>query len=102
MPEKPQTGIVRSLQMELFEIETALSEFELKRKEVRARLAKLGAGKKTCTKCGEEMDLEQFYRDRQKLDKRSSWCCECVRRAVTARYYGIPRKRNKVSRGSAA
>lgn len=100
MPEKPQTGIVRTLQMELFEIETALSEFEVKRKEVRARLAKLGAGKKTCTKCGLEMDIEQFYRDSQKLDKRSSWCCECVRTAVLSRY--LKRKANVKSRGAVA
>lgn len=96
------TGIVRSLQMELFEIETALSEFELKRKEVMARLVQLGAGTKTCTKCGEEMDLEQFYRDRQKFDKRSSWCCECVRTAVADRYHRGVRERNVISRGSAA
>ncbi len=98
MSEKRQTGTVRSLQMELFEIEKALSEFELKRKEVLARLAKFGAGKKTCTKCEETMGIEQFYRDKQKSDKRSSWCCECVRRAVTARYYEIPRKRNRLAR----
>lgn len=83
--DKLPTGIVHTLQMELFEIEKALSEFELKRKEVKARLVKLGVGQKTCTKCSETMDLEQFYRDNQKFDKRSSWCGECVRQAVTAR-----------------
>lgn len=30
------------------------------------------------TKCKTEMDIEQFYVDRQKLDGRSSWCIECV------------------------
>lgn len=86
MSEKRQTGTVRSLQMALFEIETALSEFEQKRKEIRARLTKLGAGQKTCTKCNENMEIEQFYRDKQKFDKRSSWCCECIRKAVVQRY----------------
>jgi hypothetical protein len=102
MSQKKVTGIVTSLQMELFEIEETLSQFEQKRKEVRARLAALGAGTKTCTKCAEEMDLEQFYRDRQKFDKRSSWCCECVRAAVLDRYHAGVRERNIVSRGSAA
>jgi len=102
MPEKRQTGIVRSLQLELFEIEIALSEFELKRKEIRARLAQLGAGKKTCTKCDEEMEIEQFYVDKQKSDKRSSWCMECVRKAVATRYHSVARKRNALSRGAVA
>jgi hypothetical protein len=102
MPEKRQTGIVRSLQMELFEIESALSEFELKRKEIKARLAQLGAGTKTCTKCGEEMSIEQFYRDKHTLDKRSKWCCECIRKKVMARYRVLARKKNVLSRGEAA
>jgi hypothetical protein len=101
MPEKRQTGIVRTLQMELFEIESALSEFELKRKQVLARLATLGAGQKTCTKCNETMDIEQFYRDKQKSDKRSSWCCECKRQDVVARH-GAARMRNVISRGAVA
>lgn len=77
--DKPRSQIVRSLQMELFQIEVAISEYEAKRKEIKARLAAHGAGKKTCTKCGEEMDIEQFYVDRQKLDGRCSWCQECCR-----------------------
>ena len=85
MPEKPQKQIVRAIQMELFEIEVALSEFQAKRKELKARLVQLGAGTKTCTKCETEMDIEQFYRDSQKLDKRSSWCAECVCEAVRKR-----------------
>ena len=93
MPEKRQTGIVRSLQMELFEVESALSEFELKRKEIKARLVQLGAGTKTCTKCSEEMSIDQFYRDSQKLDKRSSWCCECIRKKVMERHYRIKHER---------
>jgi hypothetical protein len=72
-----QSGVVRALQMELFEIEVALSEFEAKRKEIKIRLVQLGAGTKTCTKCLIEMPVEQFYRDAQKIDKRSSWCIEC-------------------------
>jgi hypothetical protein len=95
MKEKKVNGTVTSLQLELFEIEETLSQFERKRKEVRARLTALGAG-------GEEMALEQFYRDRQKFDKRSSWCCECVRTAVLDRYHAGVRERNVISRGSAA
>lgn len=76
-----------NLQLELFRIELAISEFELKRKELKAQLAKLGAGTKVCTKCEEEMDLEQFYLDKQKIDGRHSWCQECVRAAATARYH---------------
>jgi hypothetical protein len=72
-----QSGVVRALQMALFEIEVALSEFEGKRKEIKVRLVQLGAGTKTCTKCLIEMPVEQFYRDAQKIDKRSSWCIEC-------------------------
>lgn len=103
MPEKRQTGVVRTLQMELFKIERALSEFEVKRKEVLARLTQLGAGKKTCTKCNENMDIEQFYRDGQKLDGRSSWCGECIRKAVTDRYHRtVARKSNVKSRGAVA
>lgn len=93
MPEKRQTGIVRSLQMELFEIESALSEFELKRKEIKARLAHLGVGTKTCTKCNEEMSIEQFYRDKYTLDKRSKWCCECIRKKVNDRHNRIKHER---------
>lgn len=65
--------------MELFQIEVAISEYEAKRKEIKARLAEHGAGQKTCTKCGEEMDIEQFYVDKQKMDRRTSWCQECTR-----------------------
>lgn len=78
-------GIVHALQLELFQIEAALSEFEAKRKEVRAQLARLGAGTKQCTKCLIEMDIEQFYRDAQKFDKRSSWCIECKTKDVRKR-----------------
>jgi len=102
MKGKKIIGAINSLQLELFQIEEALSQFEQKRKEVRARLTALGAGKKTCTKCGEEMDPEQFYRDRQKFDKRSSWCCECVRKSVLERYHAGVRERNVIARGSAA
>jgi len=98
------TGLLRSLQLELFEIEFALSEFEKKRKEIRARLNQLGAGMKTCTKCKEEMEIEQFYRDNQKFDKRSSWCRECVTQAVMTRYHKaeLRRKGNVKSGGVAA
>lgn len=71
-------GLILQVQLELFNVEVALSEFEAKRKELKARLAKLGVGTKVCTKCGEEMDIEQFYRDKQKIDRLSSWCCECI------------------------
>ncbi len=70
--------IVREIQLELFTVEVQLFEFEQKRKELKAKLAKLGAGEKFCTKCALTMGIEQFYRDRQKLDGRTSWCCECV------------------------
>jgi hypothetical protein len=79
------TQVVREIQLELFRVEAALSEFQTKRKLLRANLAKLGVGEKTCTKCGETMDIEQFYRDKQKIDGRSSWCCECVRTAERER-----------------
>lgn len=78
-------GIVHEIQLELFEIEVALNEFETKRKLLKAKLTKLGAGTKTCTKCQIEMDIEHFYRDRQKIDGRSSWCMECVRTAERER-----------------
>jgi hypothetical protein len=87
MSQRKVNGVVTSLQMELFEIEETLSQFEQKRKEVRARLTALGAGTKTCTKCGEEMDIEQFYRDAQKFDRRSAWCCECIKAAALKRYH---------------
>lgn len=77
--------IVRNLQLELFTVEVALTEFEAKRKELKAKLAKLGVGTKTCTKCLETCDIEQFYRDKQKTDKRSSWCCECKLKDVAER-----------------
>jgi len=77
--DTPRSQIVRSLQMELFEIEMQLSEFEAKRKQIKAELAKRGAGTKVCRKCREEMDIDQFYRDKQKLDGRTSWCHECVK-----------------------
>ncbi len=81
-----QAGVVRGIQMELFQVEALLSEFEAKRKELKARLARMGAGTKVCTKCKEEMDIEQFYRDRQKIDRRSSWCCECKQTAGRERW----------------
>lgn len=71
--------------MELFTVEVALGEFGAKRKELKAKLAKLGAGTKVCTKCHEEMDIEQFYRDGRKTDKRCSWCSECKLNDVNAR-----------------
>lgn len=76
--DKPRTQIVRSLQMELFQVEVSIREFQEKKKAIRVELAKHGAGTKTCTKCEIEMDIEQFYIDRQKLDKRHSWCIECI------------------------
>lgn len=86
------TGVIHQIQLELFEVEAAISEFERRRKDLKAKLVRAGAGTKTCTKCGEEMDIEQFYRDRQKLDRRDSWCCECRKSDVTER-----QKRNRAA-----
>lgn len=80
-PTKKVNGKVHSIQMELFAVEYALNEFETKRKLLKAQLAMLGVGSKVCTKCELEMDIEQFYRDKQKIDLRSSWCMDCVTKA---------------------
>lgn len=77
--------IVRQIQLELFAIEVSISEFQAKRKELKTKLAKLGAGEKRCTKCKVKCDIEQFYRDVQKIDRRHSWCIECVTKAVRDR-----------------
>jgi hypothetical protein len=82
-----QTRAVYEAQLELFQVEVALGEFQKKQKELKARLIRLGAGKKTCTKCKEELDIEYFRVDRQKTDKRCSWCDECQNKAGRERYY---------------
>jgi hypothetical protein len=81
------TVAVREAQLELFHVEAALTEFERKRKELKARLVLLGAGTKVCTKCHEDLDIEQFHRDKHKTDKKCSWCNECRTKDVLARYY---------------
>lgn len=77
--------VVREIQMELFAIDSTIYQFSQKRKELKAKLVTLGVGTKTCTKCKEELDIDQFYRDGQKPDGRSAWCCECVTEAQKER-----------------
>ena len=39
---------------------------------------------KTCTKCGEEKPLDQFYRHKRRPDGRDSKCATCTRAATAA------------------
>ncbi len=41
---------------------------------------------KTCTKCGTELPLSGFYRDKHRRDGKQAWCKACRRSLATAYY----------------
>lgn len=41
----------------------------------------------TCTKCGTEKPITEFYPDVRYADKPRAWCCECVLAVNRERYY---------------
>lgn len=50
------------------------------------RRALAAAGRKVCSRCGEEKDLEAFNRDRSRSDGRRPECRECQGRVDRANY----------------
>ncbi len=83
-----------SLQLELFDlvkehaiISRKLARLSRRHREVTGTIRRLKArlsrarivGTKQCRKCGETMDVDQFYKDDRYADGFHPWCRECKR-----------------------
>lgn len=71
MNEAERLTKIEEIQLELFEL-------AVERKQMKLALLRLIAGqKKTCRKCREEMEAEQFYVDERYSDGLYPYCREC-------------------------
>ncbi len=82
MSEAERAQAIEAVQLELFQLgqeyQRVLRDFYVKRRALKRKLKRVqAAGKKRCRQCRIEMDIEQFYRDKQKSDGRDSYCIEC-------------------------
>jgi hypothetical protein len=109
MSETERVEVLKAIQMELFELgkeyQRVLRDFYAKRKALKRKLKlALAAGRKTCRQCRIEMDIEQFYKDKQKSDGRDSYCIECrgTRNKISRCLGSAERKGNVIARGVAA
>lgn len=114
MSEAERAEALRAVQMELFRLKQSYEsacrqlglfdlrkDYEAKRNEMKRRLRLIqGGGQKRCRDCRELMDVEQFYLDNSRFDKRDVYCIEC--RAERARRAYAKRKGNVIARGAAA
>jgi len=90
MSEAERNQELKAIQLELFQLRR--KEKELK---ARRRFVLLNGGKeKRCKKCGDTMDLDQFYKDARYADGLYPRCIECKN--------GPYRKGNASFRGSKA
>lgn len=75
MSEQERAQAIKSLQLELFEMKRV---YLLKAKQLKREINQIASkGMKVCRLCRLEMDVEQFYRRKDTLDQRDSWCIEC-------------------------
>lgn len=109
MGEAERAEAVRSIQLELFQLgkeyQRVLRDFYSKRKALKRKLRLVQAtGRKRCRQCRIEMDIEQFYKDKQKSDGRDSYCIECrgTRNKISRCLGSAERKGNVLARGAVA
>ncbi len=82
MSEVERAEAIKSLQMELFQIKqlhiVLSKKLRRQRRIIEQKIQAIASrGVKMCRQCREEMDVEQFSRDKQKSDGRDSYCLEC-------------------------
>lgn len=95
MSETERAAALKEVQLELFELKRKFQliasehwkEFRLAKRElVRKQLLLFNSGTKSCRKCNEVMDVEQFYRDDRYADGRRPYCIECDSAGAKERY----------------
>lgn len=106
MSEAERAEAISAVQLELFnlqrEYKSALKDFYNKRRVLKRKLRLVQAnGMKRCRRCRVEMDIEQFYRDKQKSDGHDSYCTDCrlLRNKISKCLGEADRKENVISCG---
>lgn len=98
MSETERTEALKAIQLELFQLKR---EYALKTRELKRQLILIqGGGQKRCRDCDLLMDVEQFYPDNSRWDKRDVYCIECRSKRSSKAY--AKRKANVIARGKAA
>ena len=84
MSELERAEALKAVQLELFQLK---KNYAAKRRELKRQFILIqGAGQKRCRKCRELMDVEQFYLDNRRADKRYPYCIECCSKRAAEAY----------------